>query len=108
MSESENAEEEAEAQNEEASEIDFSDLSDEQREALSTHPEVRKMLEYEDTSVPQISGMLKNLIDEEWSEESETTYGILVRGIAERSGRVTESTVNKVLNGFVEEYESVQ
>ena len=101
--------EENESDNEEtAEEIDFSELNEEQQKALSQHPEVRKMLEYEETSIPQITGMLANLIDEEWSEDSDTTYSVLVEGIAERSGRVTESTVDKVLNGFVEEYNSVK
>lgn len=97
-------------ESEEATEeqIDFSELNEEQQQALSQHPEVRKMLEYEETSIPQIAGMLNNLIDEEWSEDSDSTYSVLVEGIAERSGRVTESTVDKVLNGFVEEYNSVK
>lgn len=100
MSESEEAED--------LESIDFSNLSDEQQEALASHPQVRKMLEYEETSIPQIVGMLSNLIDEEYSEDNDTTYTLLVEGIAERSGRVTESTVHKVFSGFVEEYNAVK
>lgn len=111
MSESDTSEENE--QNETAT-IDFSDLSDEQKEALSAHPEVRKMLTYEETSIPQISGMLKNLqeadenADDENEAEKAEAFNLLVSGIAERSGRVTESTVEKVLAGFVEEYDSVK
>ena len=104
---------ESEQQN--SNEINLSDLSDEQKEALTSHPEVRKMLEYEDTSIPQIAGMLRNLTEVEPSDDfltadanPETTYEILIHGIAEKHGRITRSTIHKVLSGFVTEYESVQ
>lgn len=96
-------ENEAEAEAEENAELDFSELSDSQKEKLATHPQVRKMLEYEDTSIPQIVGMLNNLMN----GEHEETYDLLVSGIEERSGRITESTIRKVLEKFVEEYQEV-
>jgi hypothetical protein len=103
MSETENESESEETETEETG-INPNELSEEQLEALSSHPQVRRMLEYEETSIPQISSMLNNLMG---SEEYEETYDLLVEGIAERSGRVTQSTVRKVLNGFVDEYQSV-
>ena len=100
---------------ENSAQIDLSDLSDEQKEALTTHPEVRKMLEYEDTAIPQIAKMLRNLTDETPSDKflagdakPDTTYEILIHGIAEKHGRITRSTIHKVLTGFTSEYESVQ
>ena len=94
--------------------INLSDLSEEQINALSAHPEVRKMLRYEETSIPSIAGMMRNLVsaDEDSDDEEEVeraeAYNLLVAGIAERSGRVTESTVQKVLGNLVEEYDSVK
>ena len=103
------------------SEITLDDLSEEQKDVLLGNPEVRKMLEYEETSIPQVSSMLKNLTgmgsDEAEARESflngdsdspETTYEILIQGISEREGRITRSTVHKVLTGFTREFESVQ
>ena len=96
-----------EQSNNEATEIDFSALSDEQRNALSSHPEVRKMLTYEETSIPQVASMLGNLQADDADEETAEAYSLLVSGIAERRGRITESTVRKVLSGLVEEYDEV-
>ena len=103
------------------SEITLDDLSEEQKDVLLGNPEVRKMLEYEETSIPQVSSMLKNLTgmgsDEAEARESflngdsdspETTYEILIQGISDREGRITRSTVHKVLTGFTREFESVQ
>jgi hypothetical protein len=82
--------------------IDFDELSDDMKERLLSHPEVRRYVEYEETSIPQFVPMLRNLINDETE-----TFDLFVQGIADRSGRVTEQTVRKVLNGAVEEYESV-
>lgn len=97
----ENAEDNAESEN--APVVDFSELSESQKEALASNPEVRKMLEFEETSIPQISSMLSNL-----QENDTATFNLMVEGIAERRGRITEQTVERVLTGFTEEYESVQ
>ena len=100
--------------NETESTINLSELSEEQISALSAHPEVRKMLRYEETSIPSIAGMMRNLVsaDEDSDDEEEVeraeAYNLLVAGISERSGRVTESTVEKVLTNLVEEYDSVK
>jgi len=88
--------------------IDISELSDEQMETLTSNPEVQKMLRYEETAIPQISGMLRNLTEAEEGTEEEQAYNLLVAGIAERSGRVTESTVRKVLSNLPAEYDSVK
>lgn len=88
--------------------IDISELSDEQLEALSANPEVQKMLRYEETSIPSIAGMLRNLTEADEGTENAEAYDLLVSGIAERSGRVTEKTVRKVLGNLVTEYDSVQ
>jgi len=85
-----------------APDIDFDDLSDDMKDRLLSHPEVRRYIEYEETSIPQFVPMLRNLIN----DESET-FDLFVEGIADRSGRVTKQTVRKVLNSAVEEYESV-
>jgi len=105
MSESNEADNSNEAEN---NSIDFEDLSTEQMEALSEHPEVRKMLRYEETSIPQVAGMLRNLTEADEDTETGEAYELLVSGIAERSGRVTEQTVRKVLGNFPAEYDSVK
>ena len=91
--------------NEAETTIDFNELSESQKEVLGTHPEVRKMLRYEETSIPQVAGMLRNLTEADEGSESAEAYELLVSGIAERSGRVTEATVRKVLSNLPEEYD---
>ncbi|WP_292484761.1 hypothetical protein [Methanohalobium sp.] len=83
-------------------EVDFEDLDDSVKEQLMNHPEVRRYVEYEETSIPQIASMLGNL-----EEGEKETFDLLVSGIAERRGRITEQTVSKVLTGLVEEYNDV-
>lgn len=102
MSEADNNEEE------EQNSIDISELSDEQIAALTENPEVQKMLRYEETAIPQVATMVRNLTEAEEGSEDAEAYNLLVSGIAERSGRVTESTVRKVLSNLPEEYDSVQ
>ncbi|AAQ13791.1 hypothetical protein [His2 virus] len=93
---------------EESASIDINELSEEQIEALTANPEVQKMLRYEETAIPQVASMVENLVNaDEGTEESEA-YDLLVSGIAERSGRVTESTVRKVLSNLPEEFNSVK
>lgn len=93
--------------------INLEDLSDDQIEALTENPDVKRMLTYEDTSIPDISDgleMLQNPEDYDIDEPDAYTeaYNLLVSGIAERSGRITEATTRKVLDGLVEEYTSTQ
>lgn len=103
MSEADN---EADNSNEaENNSIDFEELSESQKEIVGKHPEIRKMLRYEETSVPQVAGMLRNLTESEDGTEAAEAYELLVSGIAERSGRVTEATVRKVLSNLPEEYD---
>lgn len=97
-----------ESENDESNTINISELSEDQLNALAENPEVRKMLQYEETSIPQVASMLSNLTGAEEDSTEAEAYNLLVSGIAERSGRVTESTVRKVLSNFSEEYESVQ
>lgn len=112
MSESEETDESTEQENNEeeteqtqSTSIDPSELDDEMLESLMQHPQVRKYVTYNETSIPQIAAMLGNLQE---NEEHEETLSLLVEGISDRSGRVSESSVRKVLRGFVEEYESVE
>lgn len=83
-------------------EIDFDELSDDMKARLMENPQVRRYVEYEDSTISNIVPMLRNLRDND-----NETFSLFVEGIAERSGRVTQSTVEKVLNGAIEEYESV-
>lgn len=93
--------------------INLDDLSDEQISALTENPDVKRMLTYEDTTIPEVSaglGALQNP-DENDVDEPEAyneAYELLVSGVAERSGRITEATTRKVLEGLVAEYESTQ
>ena len=93
--------------------ISRDDLTEEQIEKLMEQSEVQKFVKYGETRIPEASESLAEVINQEWEkpeegEEPSDVYGILVRGIADRSGRITESTVHRVLQGFVEEYESVK
>ena len=96
----------------ESESIDFENLSAEQKEMLSSNPDIRRMLEYSDSAIPQAVDAIRKLQSQDEFEMegsknvlSEGTYSLLVEGIAERAGRTTPSTVHKVLNGLVEEYE---
>ncbi|QSJ05042.1 hypothetical protein HdyHp2_110 [Haloarcula virus Hardyhisp2] len=93
---------------EESASIDINELSEEQIEALTANPEVQKMLRYEETAIPQVASMVENLVNSDEGTEESEAYDLLVSGIAERSGRVTESTVRKVLSNLPEEFNSVK
>jgi len=95
----------------ESESIDFENLSDEQKEMLSSNPDIRRMLEYSDSAIPDAVEAIESLQDADSFEMegsktvvSDGTYSLLVEGIAERAGRTTPSTVHKVLNGLVDEY----
>jgi len=104
-SDSTESENNAESEETENSTIDVSELDSETQEKLMAHPQVRKFVEYNETSLPQIAAMLDNIME---SEESEETFTLFVEGVADRSGRVKPRTVRKVLRGVVEEYNSVE
>jgi hypothetical protein len=87
--------------------IDLNDLTDDQMEALSSNPVVQKMLRFENTSIPAVADGMRELTEADEDTDEAEAYDLLVSGIAERSGRVTEATVTKVLNNLVEEYDEV-
>lgn len=87
--------------------IDLNDLSDDQMEALSSNPVVQKMLRFENTSIPAVADGMRELTEADEDTDEAEAYDLLVSGIAERSGRVTEATVTKVLTNLVEEYDEV-
>ena len=97
--ESENNESESEVS------IDFDELDDEVKEQLATHPQVRKYIEYQKTSLPQIIAMLSNLKE---SEETEETWDLFTEGVSDRAGRVKQRTVQKVVDAMVAEYEEAE
>lgn len=102
---SENTENDETSENES---IDLNELDSEQKAAILNNPDVKKSLRYQHDSVESVQNGLSSLTNESTrSEEMEEAYNLLVSGIAERSGRVTESTVEKVLSGFVDEVDSV-
>lgn len=107
MAERKTDESEESEDNDNAPSIDIDDLTDAQKEMLLSNPQVKKTLTYEQTALTQIVPMLANLKGDDEGTTNHEAYSLLVKGIAERSGRVTESTVQKVLDGFVEEYNSV-
>lgn len=84
--------------------VDADNLTEEQLETLLNNPEVRKTLEYDDAGVTDIAEMLGKLAN---SEDYEETYGIFTQSVADRSGRVTQSTVKKVISGIIDEAGSV-
>lgn len=87
--------------------MDFDDLTEEQKEAILQNDDVRKSLRYQDENVSDTYDGLAALVEADEDSEAGEAYDLLVSGIAERSGRVTEKTVNKVLNGFVDEVAEV-
>jgi hypothetical protein len=72
------------------------DLTEEQLESLLNNPEVQKTLSYGEIGVFNLADAIAEVSE---SEE----YDTFTQGVADRSGRVTQSTVQKVLNGIVEE-----
>lgn len=72
------------------------DLTEEQLESLLSNPEVQKTLSYGEIGVFDLADEIANVQDED-------EYDTFTQGVADRSGRVTQSTVQKVLSGIVEE-----
>lgn len=97
------------AENDEAENgsIDLNDLSDDQMEALAANPVVQKMLRFQNTSIPAVADGLRELTEADEDTDEAEAFDLLVSGVAERSGRVTEATVSKVLTNLVEEYDEV-
>lgn len=85
--------------------VDPDNLTDEQLETLLENPEVRKTLEYDDAGVMDIAASLEEFSN---SDDFAETYDIFAKSVADRSGRVTESTVKKVITGMVAEANSVR
>lgn len=83
--------------------MDFDDLTEEQKEAILQNPDVRKSLRYQDEAIQTANDGLTELQESDEDSELSEAFDLLVSGIAERSGRVTESTVRKVLEGFTAE-----
>lgn len=79
----------------------FDELSERQKQKIMSNPEVRKMLEYSEKNIPQIAGQLNSLVPDE--DEEDETFELFTQSVADRSGRVTQSTVKKVIRGMVEE-----
>lgn len=86
--------------------VDIDDLTEEQLETLVSNPEVRKTLEYDDAGIDGVAEQLGEISDDD--SEFSDTFDLFVEGVAERSGRVTEATVRKVITGMVAEANSVQ
>ena len=72
------------------------DLTEEQLESLLNNPEVVKTIDYEEMGVFEVGDLLAQMQDSE-------SYDVLTQSIADRSGRITQSTVKKVLMGFLDE-----
>ena len=94
------------------SSIDFEELTEAQKEKLASNPDIRRMLEYEESEIPQLVDAIRKLQanDDFETEDSRTvtsegTYSLFVEHIAEHGGRTTASTVHTVLNAAVEAYE---
>lgn len=85
--------------------VDIDELTEEQVESLLENPEVRKTIEYDEAGVADVADLLQNLAE---NEDVEDTYDLFTQSVADRSGRVTQSTVQKVISGMIEEAESVQ
>lgn len=93
-------------------EFDLDELTESQKEKLQAHPEVRKMIEYEESGILALGDALSDsdVFDGDGYEfENLTETGeLLIEQMATRTGRITESTIHKVLRALVEEVDSVQ
>lgn len=92
-------------------EIDPDDLTEAQMDQLLSDPETVRMLEYADSGVAEIAENLQSLFEaDDWEIEgsgpvlSDGLYSLFVEDIADRSGRVTPSTVHKVLQSAIDAY----
>lgn len=83
--------------------IEIDDLSEDQLKSLLENPDVKKAIRYDTETIQNAKDALETLTEAEEGTEENDTYGLLVEGIADRSGRVTKSTVKTVLTGLVEE-----
>lgn len=88
-------------------EINMDELSEEQKEKIMGNAEVRKMIEYSEQSLPEVSELLEDFVPED-EDEDDSTYELYTEGVADRSGRVTQASVKKVINGMIEEGRSGQ
>lgn len=78
--------------------VDPSELTEEDLEQLLENPEVVKTLEYDEMDVFEAADIIAAMQD-----EHNENYDVLTKSIADRSGRITQSTVKKVFTGLIEE-----
>jgi hypothetical protein len=92
--------------------FDLNELTESQKEKLTAHPEVRKMIEYEEAGILALGEALSEsgVFDGEgYERENVTDTGeLLIEQMESRTGRITDSTIHKVLRALVEEVDSVQ
>lgn len=86
--------------------VDIDDLNENDLETLLQNPEVRKTLQYDDAGLGELRDELTNLLDVA-DDDDEEVYDLFTQGVADRSGRVTQATVQKVIEGMHEEVVSV-
>lgn len=86
--------------------IDIDDINEEDLETLLQNPEVRKTLQYDDAELGDLRDELTNLLNLA-DDDNEEVYDLYTQGVADRSGRVTQGTVQKVIEGMHEEVVSV-
>ena len=93
--------------------IDFEDLSEKQKEKLASNPDIRKMLEYEESPIPDLVDSIREMQENDDFEMGESSrdvasdglYSLFVEDIADKGGRTTPSTVHTVLSAAIEAYE---
>lgn len=83
--------------------VDPSDLTEEQLEQLMNNPQVQKTLQYDEAGLDEIADRVGDFIE----SADEDVYDLLTQGVADRSGRVSQQTVQKVLDGLVAEVNEV-
>lgn len=86
--------------------MDIDDLTNDDLETLLENPEVRKTLQYDEVNLAEIRDDLTELRETAEDEDSEV-YSLFTQGVADRSGRVTQQTVQKVIEGMINEVNSV-
>ncbi len=84
--------------------MDANDLSEEDLERLLDNPEVQKTLKYGEVGLEEVAELLE---DFESDDEESDTFDLFTQGVADRSGRVTQATVQKVISGMIEEVNDV-
>lgn len=83
--------------------VDFDNLSETQKQRIMSNPEVRKMIEYSESNLPQIVGMLDSFIPDEDEDETDETYELFITEVADGAGRVQPDTIDKILREVVKE-----